>query len=182
MVDGSLGMVKRALSWRVFRKKGARQWRVEELSKPTAVHGIYTDTRPVFFDSTGRVKLPLSVSHAGSAKKGKAARARRDLTFTMEGKTVYWHRAVAFTHSTGDYEDLGGVKKKFTSTYGPWTWENFAASGLQVDHGPRGPSHVLRAELRICTGPRNRELEKERAAAKEAARAAAVQRRKDSRK
>ena len=111
---GSLGMVKRALPWRVFRKKGARQWRIEELSRPKSCDGIYTDTQPVYFDAAGRQKLPLSLSHGGSSKKGCAARARRDLVFTMDGKKVYWHRAVAFTHSNGDYEDLGGEKKKST--------------------------------------------------------------------
>ena len=170
-------MVKRALPWKVWKKDGGSEWRAERLKKPKPFHGVYTDAQPVRVGQAGRTKLKLSLSHGG--------KNRRDLVVAVDRKREYWHRIVGYAYSPKPhyFEGLGGVKVRFSEAFGEaFSWDAFVRSKLQVDHGERGTGFVLIDDLRLCTAERNRELEKERAAAKEAARAAAVQRRKDFRK
>ena len=155
-------MVKRALPWKVWNKAGATEWRAERLKKAKSWGGIQSDAQPVLFDGSGRKKLALSVSHSGTH--------RRDLTVKMDGKSVYWHRCVAFAYSPAPhyFESLGGVRHRFKDVFGEkFTWDAFVRSKLQADHGPRGTRFILIDDLRLCTAERNRELEKERTAAKE---------------
>ena len=176
-------MVKRALPWKVWKKDGGTEWRAERLKKPKPFHGVYTDAQPVRFGRDGRTKLQLTLTHGG--RQGN----RRDLQVAVNRKREYWHRVVGFAYSPKPhyFEGLGGAKVRFSEAFGEaFSWDAFVRSKLQVDHGERGTGFVLIDDLRLCTAERNRELEKERTAAKEAAKEAArevaVQRRKAARK
>lgn len=117
------------------------------IQKDTRVAHFAPDTRkmsfvkPSFHPQPSRVDLRIRIPPLAARKQ------------------ILYHRLVAYVLHGGTYEAEGGVQVQLPAA---WSWKDFEASGLVVDHGGRGTRFILAGLLKICTKKRNYELEKER--------------------
>jgi hypothetical protein len=147
---------------RIVREDGGDVWLVERLSKPHTVGDgdIRTDAR-VIRTSPGGLRSVRGLRYKYTSYRCDLELHR--LPWATGGR-AYFHRVVAFAWRGPTYQDVGGVEVDFPGGSENYTWAAFEASGLQVDHGPKGPGRVLVGDLTICTRARNAELERQRAA------------------
>ena len=170
----------RRLPKRLLSRDGEIEWWVERLQRRDCQHGVPTDAR-LASTRKGKEHATYNLAYSDS---DLTYSTRRDLvTYRLPvAPVVYWHRAVAFAwHGPrGEYEDVGGVWRRFPRKL---TWAHFA--NYEVDHGAGGADSVLIDSLTICTAERNQELEQEREQAKRDAKARAkllLERRMEKRK